>query len=72
MLFQCWATVYDAGPASTEYRLNASCLLGWYFSTDMSDNKIFLPLGLAPVAETGFSHTFAQFKIQDISLDGHI
>ena len=28
MLFQCWPTVSDAGPASNQHWFNASCLLG--------------------------------------------
>ena len=28
MLFQCWASVEDGGPALKQHRMNASCLLG--------------------------------------------
>ena len=28
MLFQCWPTVFDAGPAMKQHWVNASCLLG--------------------------------------------
>ena len=28
MLFQCWLTVFDAGPTLKQHRVNASCLLG--------------------------------------------
>ena len=28
LLFQCWSTVYDAGPTLNQQWLNASCLLG--------------------------------------------
>ena len=28
MLFQCWPTVFDAGPALKQHRVNAPCLLG--------------------------------------------
>ena len=28
MLFQCWPTVFDAGPTLTQHWVNAPCLLG--------------------------------------------
>ena len=31
MLFQCWPTVFDAGPTLKQHWVNASCLLGIYY-----------------------------------------
>ena len=45
MLFQCWPTVYDAGPTLNKHWANVSCLLGYHMTNEPNSRhgNVFIP-----------------------------
>ena len=42
ILFECWASVYGAGPTFKQHRLNVSCLLGQCYGIGHDSKSIFI------------------------------